>query len=158
MEITQHSREGRLELQLNGRFDANWADHVGNVIESAIRAGQHHIDLDLGQVNYISSAGLRIVVKYFKQLRGIKGALRVLRPTENVLSVLELSGIANLLVAAPGTPEQHQGGTGRWRRESATTGQPQAGTQRWVRNSVTFESHALPGARSLDCRLHGHPE
>ena len=41
MEIIQQPREGRLELQLKGRFDANWADHVGSAIELAIRAGHH---------------------------------------------------------------------------------------------------------------------
>src|SRR5215468_11258784 len=100
MEITQQSREGRLELKLNGRFDANWADHVANTIESAIRAGQHHIDLDLAQVNYISSAGIRILVKYFKQLNSVRGALRVVRTTDAVLSTLQLTGFAERLVAA----------------------------------------------------------
>src|SRR5215471_3039507 len=105
MEITPQSREGCLELQLKGRFDANWADHVGNAIESAIRAGQHHIDLDLAQVNYVSSAGIRVLVKYFKQLNSVRGALRVVRPTEAVLSTLQLAGIAAMLVAATSQSE-----------------------------------------------------
>src|SRR5258708_28701172 len=97
MEITQHPREGRLELQLEGRLDANWADRVGSAIETAIRGGQHQIDLDLAQVDYISSAGIRVLVKYFKQLKTARGALRVVRTTEAVLSVLQLSAIAEML-------------------------------------------------------------
>ena len=88
MEITQQPRDGRLELQLKGRLDANWADRVGSAIESAIRAGQHHIDLDLAQVDYLSSAGIRVLVKYYKQLKTAQGTLRVVRTTEAVLSVL----------------------------------------------------------------------
>src|SRR5437762_3396190 len=106
MEITQQLRESRLELQLKARFDANWADHVGKAIESAIRAGQHHIDLDLAQVNYDSTAGIRVLVKYFKQLNGVRGTLRVVRPTDAVLSTLQLSGVAAMLVAAPPAPER----------------------------------------------------
>ena len=60
MEISSHTSEGRLELHLKGRFDANWADHVGSAIESAIRAGHHQIDLDLAEVDYLSSAGIQI--------------------------------------------------------------------------------------------------
>src|ERR1041385_2871799 len=101
MEITQQLREGWLELQLKGRFDANWADYVGKAIESAIRAGQHHVDLDLAQVNYVSSAGIRVLVKYSKQLNSVRGALRVVRTTAAVLSTLQLSGIAAMLVATP---------------------------------------------------------
>lgn len=161
MEITQQSREGRLELQLKGRFDANWADHVAKAIETAIRAGQHHIDLDLAWVHYLSSAGIRVLVKYYKQLTSVNGALRVVRPSDFVLSTLQLAGFAARLVA----PE-----SSRRREEAEPTEHPQAEAgvppphvggyepQRWVRNGVTFESHELPGGRALDCQLHGRPE
>src|SRR5262249_10909726 len=130
MEISQHPRDGGLTLELKGRFDANWADYVGNAIESAIRAGHHHIDLDLAQVKYVSSAGIRIVVKYFKQLRSVHGALRILHPTETVLSVLELSGIADRLVAGPPAP-QSPGAA-----EAAGPRQTTISTPRWERNGV----------------------
>ncbi len=143
MEITQQPRDGRLELQLKGRLDANWADRVGSAIESAIRAGQHHIDLDLAQVDYLSSAGIRVLVKYYKQLTTAHGTLRVVRPTEAVLSVLQLSGIAGLLAAAAKTPP---------RAESP------AQISRWERNGVAFEAHDQQPGRVLDGRLHGRPE
>ena len=143
MEITQQPRDGRLELQLKGRLDANWADRVGSAIESAIRAGQHHIDLDLAQVDYLSSAGIRVLVKYYKQLTTAHGTLRVVRPTEAVLSVLQLSGIAGLLAAAAETPP---------RAESP------AQISRWERNGVAFEAHDQQPGRVLDGRLHGRPE
>ncbi len=143
MEIISHTREGLLELQLKGRLDANWADHLGNAIESAIRAGQHHIDLDLAAVNYLSSAGIRVLLKYLRQLKTAHGALRVVRTTEPILSVLQLSGIANLLEA---------GG------ETAAPAKAQPGTRRWERNGAVFESHDQTNGRGLDGRLHGHPE
>src|SRR6266478_4442621 len=143
MEIISHIREGRLELQLKGRLDANWADHLGNAIESAIRAGQHHIDLDVAEVNYLSSAGIRVLLKYLRQLKAAHGALRVVRTTEPILSVLQLSGIANLLEA---------GG------ETAAPAETQSGTRRWEQNGAVFEAHGQSGGRGLDGRLHGRPE
>jgi anti-anti-sigma factor len=148
MEIISQPREGRLEFQLKGRFDANWADHVGSAIEAAIRTGQHHIDLDLAEVNYIGSAGIRVLVKYFKQLSSVRGALRVVRPTDAVLSVLQLSGIAAMLVALPPQPEP----------AAAATSQLESGTPRWERNGVTFATHELPGGHPLECQFHGRPE
>ena len=155
MEITRQPREGRLELQLKGRFDANWADHVGKAIESAIRAGQHHIDLDLAEVNYVSSAGIRVLVKYFKQLNSVRGALRVVRATPAVLTTLQLSGFAAMLVAAPPVTERAPIATGFEPRQPTPA---QTEGQRWERNGVTFESHDIPGRRVLDCQLHGRPE
>ena len=143
MEIISHTHEGRLELELKGRLDANWADHLGNAIESAIRAGQHHIDLDLAGVNYLSSAGIRVLLKYFKQLKAAHGALRVVRTTEAILSVLQLAGIAGLLEGA---------------RETPAPAQSQQGMRRWERNGTVFESHDQTDQRGLDGHLHGRPE
>src|SRR5262245_25119390 len=100
MEIITNTREGRHELQLNGRLDANWADHVGNAIESAIRAGQHHIDIDMALVEYISSMGIGVLMKFHKQLKAISGLLRVVNPHENVLGVLKIVNLAEMLVAS----------------------------------------------------------
>jgi anti-anti-sigma factor len=143
MEISQQPRDGRLQLQLKGRLDANWADRVGSAIETAIRAGQHQIDLDLAQVDYISSAGIRVLVKYFKQLKAARGTLRVVRTTEAVLSVLQLSGIAGLLAAPAETPQPAES---------------PAQIPRWERNGVVFEAHDQQPGSVLDCQLHGHPE
>ena len=140
MEITVQSRADRYELQLQGRLDANWSDRVGQAIESAIRAGHHQLDLDFAKVDYISSAGIRVLLKYYKQLKAARGTLRVVRPTAAVLDVLQLSGIAGLLVPAaePATPEVTQ--------PTATDGGAVA-VPRWERGGVEFESHELaPGS------------
>src|SRR5437870_5806336 len=135
MEIISHTREGRLELELKGRLDANWADHLGNAMESAIRAGQHHIDLDLAEVNYLSSAGIRVLLKYLRQLKAAHGALRVVRTTEPILSVLQLSGIAGLLEAGGQTP-------------ALAKAQPE--TRSWKRNGAAFEAHDQTDGRGLN--------
>ena len=140
MEITVQSRADRHELQLQGRLDANWSDRVGQAIETAIRAGHHQLDLDFAQVDYISSAGIRVLLKYYKQLKAARGTLRVLRPTTAVLDVLQLSGIAGLLVpvaapaAAPATAQP-------------TAASGPAAAPHWERAGVEFESYDLaPGS------------
>jgi anti-anti-sigma factor len=172
LEITQKLCEGRLELQLKGRFDANWTAHVGDAIESAIRAGQHRVDLDLDQVSYLSSAGLGLLVRYSRQLQHARGELRVVRTTDAVLSVLQLSGVAERLVAAPQLLPDHlpAAGTGESACPDAITdsraaaaeaprlANEPAGTQRWHRTGVTFEAHEQQPGRTLDFRLHGRPE
>jgi anti-anti-sigma factor len=147
MEIQVIPREGRHELLLTGRLDANWAEHVGQAIETAIRSGHHQLDLDFAQVNYVSSAGIRVLIKYYKQLKAARGLLRVLRPTESVLSVLQLSGIATLLVAAA--------------LQDAAAPAPEepaaAAPKAFERDGVAFESHELAREGRFEGHWHGDP-
>ena len=148
MEITSQSHADRHELQLQGRLDANWADHLAQAIEVAIRAGHHQLDLDFAQVNYVSSAGIRVLLKYYKQLKTARGTLRVVRPAEAVLAVLQLSGIAGLLVpAAEPTPAPPA---------TVTTGGERA-ARRWEQNGVEFEAHELTPGSVLEGAWLGQP-
>ena len=105
MEITSNRGENFLGLKLAGRFDGNWAPHVGSAIEEAIRGGHRQIELDLSGVNYISSAGVRILFKYHRTLSTARGNLRIVGADENVMSVLELSGLAAVLLEQVSAPE-----------------------------------------------------
>jgi anti-anti-sigma factor len=150
MVITTQSQGERHELLLQGRLDANWADLVAKAIETAIRAGHHEIDLDLAKVDYISSAGIRVLLKYYKQLKAARGALRVVRPTETVLSVLRLSGIAGLFLSPAAT--------GASAPKAATADAQPAETKLWAREGVEFEAHELSATGELEGQILGCPE
>src|SRR6476646_4944620 len=100
MEILSNTQEGRHELKLKGRLDANWAEHVGRAIESAIRAGQHHIDIDMALVDYMSSMGIGVLMKYYEQLKAVSGVLRVVNPHANVHALLRISKLAEVLLVS----------------------------------------------------------
>ena len=138
MEITSHPGDSMLGLKLVGRFDANWAPHVGSSIEEAIRGGHRQIELDLSGVNYISSAGVRILLKYHRTLRNARGNLRICGADANVMSVLDLSGLAGLLLEEVPAPEP------------AATAWESAGT--------AFEEHIISPDSVLRGRCHGDPE
>jgi anti-anti-sigma factor len=151
MEITTLKRESRQELQLHGRLDANWADRVGQAIEMAIQSGHHQVDLEFTRVDYVSSAGIRVLIKYHKQLKAVRGALRVVRPTAGVLEVLQLSGIAAMLVAKPES--------GELSKPAAAPALPAPAQPRlWEQDGVEFEMHALGPEAELAACLHGQPE
>jgi len=143
MEIIVDTREGWYELRLKGRLDANWAEHVGNAIESAIRAGEHHIDIDMALVDYISSLGIGVLMKYYKQLTAASGLLRVVHPHEYVLEVLKMSKLADLLCAS---------------EETSTSAISDRTARCWQRGGIAFESHERKDGCSLEGRLEGAPE
>lgn len=55
-------------------------------------------DIDMSQVSYISSAGLRVLVGLEKLARHRDGLMRVLDPSEAISEVLEVTGLANVFV------------------------------------------------------------
>jgi len=99
MEISRQSSGDFVVLCLNGRLDANWCNHVETALSNAVRGGEHRLHVDMSSVSYISSAGLRVLLTCFKQLRAINGLFGVIRPSDAVRSVLELSGLQMLITS-----------------------------------------------------------
>ena len=166
MEITTHIHEERCVLELNGRLDANWSEHVGQAIETAIRSGQHHIDLDFGKIHYVSSAGLRILIKYFKQLKSARGSLRIVRPTADALEILNLSGMSSLLVhhpsttpAPPASPATSPAAASATTPATAPATAPAPAPPReWQHEGVAMAAYELDPQARLTLELVGHPE
>jgi len=103
MEITLHPSTGMLEMRLNGRFDAAWADYVSETLEDAVRAGSHQITLDFAQVSYISSLGIGVLLKHYNRLKAVQGTLVVVRPSASTLAVIKASGLTEYLLARDAT-------------------------------------------------------
>src|ERR1044071_4788104 len=150
MGITTQSHQSRHVLEVQGRVDANWAEQGDKAIDSAIRAGHHQLDLDFAQVNYISSAGIRVLLKYHKRLRAARGGLRVIRPPQAVLLVLQLSGIAETLVARDSEGTAPPG--------SRASGAGDLAVRQWAGNGIQFESYDVSTSGPLEVALQGRPE
>lgn len=101
MEITEHRSGDVLTLHVNGRLDSYWAEPLARRLEEVIREGAHRLHLDLSEVVYLSSAGIRILIKFHRQLRNIQGSFTVVQPSPQVKSVLELAGLHLLFGEAP---------------------------------------------------------
>lgn len=97
MDITRKDHGKMLELEIAGRLDAYWADHLSEEISTAIREGRYAIRLNLSGLTYISSAGIRVLVKFRKQLQGLEGVLSVVNPSDAVMQIFKLMRLDALL-------------------------------------------------------------
>lgn len=86
---------------VNGRVDSLNAGELGLSLSSAIDDGSTQIVLDLSQVAYMSSAGLRELVSAFKKVRRISGDLRLAQPSPRVQEVLEMAGLDTIFQIFP---------------------------------------------------------
>jgi anti-anti-sigma factor len=100
MQITTREREERFILGLNGRFDAQGANIVSDALENALRHGWRSIELDMSCVDYLSSAGLRVLLIYYKRLKELKGSLLLAEVQDRIKQVLEIAGLYDLLLSS----------------------------------------------------------
>lgn len=104
MEITTRLDGEEMHIALRGRLDAAWSGSVHKSLQEAIHGGCHHIALDLSQVDYLSSAGIRVLVLLAKNLKTIGGTLRLSAASPQVSDVLKLVGFQQLLDACAAAP------------------------------------------------------
>lgn len=97
MEIITQLDGDEMRIALRGRLDAAWSNSVNKSLQDTVHSGCHRIALDLSEVDYLSSAGIRVLVVLAKNLNGIGGTLRLVDPSPTVSEVLKLVGFQQLL-------------------------------------------------------------
>ncbi len=96
LEIQKIQRPDALELLITGRIDAYWSEYLNTTIDEEIRAGHHHLNFNLTGVSFISSIGIRLFIRYRKELGKINGNLLITEASEDVKKVFTLAGLEEL--------------------------------------------------------------
>lgn len=97
IDIIHEQKDDILILRLKGRLDAVTSPEAEKKVFDFIDKGNHNILFNLGEVNYISSAGLRMLLSTSKKLNNIPGNLFLCSLQDNVLEILKLSGFDRIL-------------------------------------------------------------
>lgn len=93
MEISTSEQGGVAIIEVKGRVDSLNAQEFGEALVNPISSGVRNLVLDLANVDYMSSAGLRELVAAYKKANKIAGDLRLVQPTERVQEILEIAGL-----------------------------------------------------------------
>lgn len=88
-------------FEVSGRVDSVSAINLGEALTREIATGKVQIVVDLSNVDYMSSAGLREIVSAYKKVRQQGGDLRLAQPSYRVQEVLELSGLDTIFQIFP---------------------------------------------------------
>ena len=94
IEIKRNAEETVIELV--GRLDTTTAPALDKTINEDI-AGTKNLVLDVKELEYISSAGLRVLLGAQKKMQKI-GSMKVTNVREEVMEVFEMTGFADILV------------------------------------------------------------
>jgi anti-sigma B factor antagonist len=75
MEISEQQTADIVTLSLSGRLDGTTAKTFQDAILGRIESGSHRFVIELSELKYISSAGLRVFALAGKRLTGVNGKL-----------------------------------------------------------------------------------
>jgi anti-anti-sigma factor len=97
MEIKNSERDRTTIVAPHGSVDATTAGGLSDHITGLIESGVTQLVVDLAGVDYMSSAGLRVLLGAAKGTRAQGGDLRLASVQDDVQKVLSLSGFTSIL-------------------------------------------------------------
>lgn len=99
MQIRETIREGVLVIRAAGRLDSSSASALEGVLPARIQSNDKVV-LDLAEVPYVSSAGLRVLLIGAKAARAGGKKLALAGLSESVREVFDISGFTALFTIA----------------------------------------------------------
>lgn len=84
-----------MEIALSGRLDTTTAPQLEEVVKAEL-AGKDSLVFDLAQLEYISSAGLRVLLSAQKIMNN-QGTMVVKNVSEEVNEIFEVTGFSDIL-------------------------------------------------------------
>ena len=96
MNIEKNVNGAVTTLKIIGRLDTTTAPALEATIDGCI-TGVQELILDCTALEYVSSAGLRVLLKSQKQMNA-QGSMNLINVSEDVMDILEMTGFADILV------------------------------------------------------------
>lgn len=95
--IKEETKGDILVLRMNGRLDAVSSPTAEHTVFDFINIGHYKLVFNFSGVDYLSSAGMRMLLSVTKKLKTLPGKLVICSVTSNVMDVLKMSGFDHVL-------------------------------------------------------------
>ena len=92
-------------VKVSGRVDSLTAPDLEKALQELMDTNHNQIVLDLQDTDYMSSAGLRVLVASLKAAKKNGGLLRLAQPSSRVHEVLDLAGLTPVFDVYPDVVE-----------------------------------------------------
>lgn len=96
MNISKSLDGSTLSVSLEGRLDTNTSPLLENELKSSLD-NVIQLVLDLAELTYISSAGLRVLLSAQKIMNAQSGSMLIRNATASVMEIFEMTGFTDIL-------------------------------------------------------------
>ena len=83
-------------LEITGRLDTTTAPNLETVVRE-LSEDTKELVFDMSEVEYISSAGIRVLLSSYKKMNSNQGIMRIEKANDMVREVFEMTGLSQLL-------------------------------------------------------------
>ena len=109
MDISSEIKDSITVVRLEGNLDTNTSVEAQDTLNQLMDDGAAKILIDFEKVDFVSSAGLRILLASAKRLSSSGGGLRITGLNDVVNEVFEISGFSTILDVFASEEEALQG-------------------------------------------------
>ena len=95
MNITKTQNATTLNIALEGRLDTSTAPQLEAELKASLE-GISELVFDFEKLDYISSAGLRVLLSAQK-LMAKKGSMKLIHVGESIMEIFEITGFSDIL-------------------------------------------------------------
>ena len=99
MSIITTTNNGVFIVMPDSRLDTNTSSEAEQLIMAAIENGENKVVIDFSKTDYISSSGLRVILKTAKVLKPKNGTAALCNTNKQIHEVLEISGFLGVVNA-----------------------------------------------------------
>lgn len=95
LNITKNLDAGALNVALEGRLDTTTAPELEESLKESFE-GVQDLTIDLEKLEYISSAGLRVLL-FAQKTMNKQGAMKVVKASDTIMEIFEVTGFSDIL-------------------------------------------------------------
>lgn len=109
MDITTRTQNDVTIVAFRGSLDSKTSPQAQQALDGILAGGSRKLLVDFAALDYISSAGLRVLLATAKRLSGAGSTLRLFGLNDTVREVFEISGFTTIFTVCATEADAHQG-------------------------------------------------
>ena len=110
LEITTKELGGSCVVFPSGELNAQSCTALQSLLMEEISNGRHHLVVNLSELSFIASAGLRVLLIVARRVAATQGKVSLIEGTPEIMEVLEISGVKTLIPVYPSVEAAVDGG------------------------------------------------
>lgn len=97
LQISQEKNGDVQVIRIDGRLDAASAPKLEIPLNALIQGGEKKVLIDFAKVEYLSSAGMRLILSASKKMSANEGKLHFCFMSDEVMEIIKMAGFQKIL-------------------------------------------------------------